>query len=92
MVMYSNIDRTEQMARGIGMALAPSVRQRSVELMLKEMDGAGVKWGVVPGRISPVLGTIEADDIAAIVAQHPDRLVGYAGIDPVHSRKARRTT
>ena len=88
MVMYANIDRTAHMARGIGMELPPSVRQRSVELMLKEMDEAGVERGVVPGRISPVLGTIEADDIAAIVAQHPDRLVGYAGIDPVIARKA----
>jgi predicted TIM-barrel fold metal-dependent hydrolase len=88
MVMYSNIGRTEQMARGIGMELPESVRRRSVELMLGEMDEAGVQWGVVPGRISPVLGTIEADDIAAIVAAHPRRLIGYAGIDPVNQRKA----
>lgn len=88
MVMYANIERTERMARGIGMTLPPSVRQRSFDLMLKEMDEAGVEVGVVPGRISPVLGTIEADDIAAIVARRPDRLVGYAGIDPVNRRKA----
>lgn len=88
MVMYANIDRTAHMARGIGMELPASVRQRSFGLMLKEMDEAGVRVGVVPGRISPVLGTIEADDIAAIVAQRPDRLVGFAGIDPVNRRKA----
>lgn len=88
MVMYANIERTEQMAHGIGMTLAPSVRQRSFDLMIQEMDEAGVEFGVVPGRISPVLGTIEAEDIAAIVARRPDRLVGYAGIDPVNRRKA----
>ncbi len=88
MVMYANIDRTARMARGIGMELPPSVRQLSFDLMIKEMDEAGVQVGVVPGRISPVLGTIEADDIAAIVARRPDRLVGFSGIDPVNRRKA----
>jgi predicted TIM-barrel fold metal-dependent hydrolase len=88
MVMYAQIDRTERMARGIGMTLPRSVRERSFDLMLQEMDEANVQVGVVPGRISPVLGTIEADDIAAIVARRPDRLMGYAGIDPVDRRKA----
>lgn len=88
MVMYANIVRTEHMARGIGFTLPQSVRDTSFDLMLKEMDEAGVEWGVVPGRISPVLGTIEAEDIAAIVARKPDRLIGYAGIDPVNRRKA----
>ena len=88
MVMYAQIDRTERMARGIGMTLPRSVRERSFELMLGEMDEAGVQVGVVPGRISPVLGTIEAGDIAAIVARRPDRFIGYAGIDPVDRRNA----
>ena len=88
MVMYAQIDRTERMARGIGFTLPQSVRERSFDLMLKEMDEANVKYGVVPGRISPVLGTIEADDIAAIVARKPDRLIGYAGIDVVDGKRA----
>ena len=50
------------------MTLPASVRERSFDLMLEEMDEANVAFGVVPGRISPVLGTIEAADIAAIVA------------------------
>ena len=88
MVMYADIDRTARMAAGLGMELPPSVRQRSPEMMLREMDEAGVQMGVVPGRISPILGTIEADDIAAIVSEYPDRLVGFAGIDPVKRRTA----
>ena len=39
-----------------------------------------------------MLGTIEAGDIAAIVAMKPDRLIGYAGIDrstvPKQSRQS----
>lgn len=88
MVMYAQIERTARMAGGLGMTLAPSVRERSPEAMIREMDAANVRYGVVPGRISPVLGTIEADDVASIVAKYPDRLFAYAGIDPVDRRKA----
>ena len=58
--------------------------------MLKEMDEAGVRWGVVPGRLSPVLGTIAPDDVAAIVADHPDRLIGYAADRSVGPEKGDR--
>jgi len=88
MVMYAKIDRTARMARGLGFDLSPSVRERSPEKMIREMDAAGVRYGVVPGRISPVLGTIEADDVAAIVETYPERLFAYEGIDPVDWRKA----
>ena len=88
MVMYANVERTKRLTAGIGMTQPPSVAKLSVELMLKEMGEAGVRWGVVPGRLSPVLGTIAPDDVAAIVADHPDRLIGYAAIDPSDRRKA----
>lgn len=88
MVMYAQIERTARMAGGLGMTLAPSVRERSPEKMISEMDAAGVRYGVVPGRISPVLGTIEGDDVHAIVAKYPERLFAYVGIDPVDRRKA----
>lgn len=88
MVMYSQIERTARMAGGLGMTLAPSVRERSPATMIREMDAASVRYGVVPGRISPVLGTIAADDVSAIVAKYPQRLFAYAGIDPVDRHKA----
>jgi predicted TIM-barrel fold metal-dependent hydrolase len=88
MVMYANVERTKRLTAGMGMTQPPSVSQRSVDLMLTEMDEAGIELGVVPGRLSPVLGTIDPDDVAAIVADHPKRLVGYAAIDPSNRRKA----
>jgi hypothetical protein len=88
MVMYANVERTKRLTAGIGMTQPPSVAKSSVDLMLREMDEAGVRWGVVPGRLSPVLGTIPPDDVAAIVADHQDRLLGYAAIDPSDRRKA----
>jgi uncharacterized protein len=69
------------------MTLPPSVRQRSMDLMFEEMDQAGIEVGVVPGRVSPVLGTIEAQEVISIVKRHPRRLVGFAGIEPVGRRK-----
>ncbi|HWI36090.1 MAG TPA: amidohydrolase family protein [Burkholderiales bacterium] len=88
LVIYANVERTAQMAAGVGMTLPSSVRQRSMERLFAEMDEAGVRYGVVPGRLSPVLGSIPPDDLAAVVAAHPDRLFGYAAIDPSDRRKA----
>ena len=88
MVMYAKPERSAQMAAGLGMALAPSARQKSVELMFKEMDEAGVRIGVVPGRVSPGLGGIGTDELAAVVGQYPDRLVGLAAIDSTNRRAA----
>lgn len=87
MVMYANIERTARMAAGVGMTLPPSVRERSMDMMFAEMDQAGVEIGVVPGRVSPVLGTIQAAEVASIVARHPKRLLGFAGIEPMGRRK-----
>lgn len=88
MVMYSDIERTARMAAGIGMTLPPSVRQKSIDLMFKEMDEAGIEIGVVPGRVSPVLGTIDNEDVMGMVAQYPKRLVGYTSVNPVNRRHA----
>jgi uncharacterized protein len=88
MVMYADIERTARMAAGIGMSLPPSVRQRSVDLMFREMDEAGIEIGVVPGRVSPVLGTIENYDVMSMVARYPQRLVGFTSVNPVNRRRA----
>lgn len=88
MVMYADIERTARMAAGIGMSLPPSVRQKSIDLMFKEMDEADIEIGVVPGRVSPVLGTIDNEDVISMVTQYPKRLVGYTSVNPVNRRKA----
>src|SRR6185295_4274576 len=88
MVMYADIERTARMAAGIGMSLPPSVQQRSVDLMFREMDEAGIEIGVVPGRVSPVLGTIDNSDVVSMVTQYPRRLVGFTSVDPVNRRRA----
>ncbi|MSP67936.1 MAG: amidohydrolase [Alphaproteobacteria bacterium] len=66
----------------IGFPRPPSAEQRSLPLLLAEMDQAGIRWGVIMGRQSAdPLGVIPNDDIRAVVVAHPDRFVAFAGID-----------
>jgi len=66
----------------IGFPRPPSVKTQSMDLLKREMDEAGIKWGVIMGRQSaPPLGLIPNDEIAAAIAESPDRFVGFAGID-----------
>jgi len=66
----------------IGFERPPSAESRSIEMLLREMDEAQIEYGVIMGRqsIEP-LGAIPNDEIAACVAAHPKRFLGWAGID-----------
>ena len=56
----------------IGFPRPPSAEQQSIELLIQEMDTAGVQWGVIMGRQSAApLGVIPNDEIAELIAQHP---------------------
>ena len=67
----------------------PSAKQGDMELMLKEMEEGGVTLGVVPGRQANVfMGNVPNEDIAAIVADYPEKFIGVAGIDPTNRAKA----
>ena len=74
-VMYKQMDRTARMAGDIGMDVSDSARERSIERLLEEMVEANVVRGVVPGRLSPVLGMTDTHDIAEIVKSQPDKCV-----------------
>lgn len=66
----------------IGFPRPPSAEQRSMDLLLQEMDEAGVTWGVIMGRQSAEPhGVIPNEAIAAVLAEYPDRFVAFAGID-----------
>lgn len=87
-IMFQQPERTGRMAAGVGMQMADSLRDRSMPGLLAEMDRAGVAVGVVPGRVGTVIGTVPNDDVAAIVAEHPGRFVGFAALDPSDRRAA----
>ncbi len=87
--LFRDTERTKRMSRCFGMPQAPSTAQRSPELLLKEMDSAGITMGVVPGRRAyPFLGGVSNEDIVAIMNDYPGRFLGVAGIDPTNRQEA----
>jgi len=87
-IMYANIERTAASARKKGMEVARSARERSCDLLVQEMDEAGVVAGVAPGRTGGVFGTMTNDDLILLTGKYPGRFVGLAGIDPVNRKAA----
>ena len=74
--------RGDDYFRKLGYERPASTRTQSTLDLLREMDEAGVQWGVIMGRQSEEpLGVIPNEEIAECVAQHPDRFVGWAGLD-----------
>lgn len=74
--------RGDDYFRNLGYERPASTRTHSMADLLREMDQAEVQWGVIMGRQSEEpLGVIPNDEIAACIAQHPGRFVGWAGLD-----------
>lgn len=88
LVMYAQPERRDRFTGNLGLKPAPSAGQLSMELLLKEMDAAGVDQGVVVGRYSGFLGSVSNEDVKAVVDAHPTRFIGIASIDPRDRRKA----
>jgi uncharacterized protein len=85
-LMYSAGERRDGFTRTVGFEPSPAAQKQSVELLLEEMDQAGVAKGVVVGRLAGTLGSVPNADVQRIVADHPGRFIGAASIDPT-SRK-----
>ena len=90
-LMYSAGARRDGFTRTVGFEPSPAAQQQSMELLLREMDTAGVDRGVVVGRLAGVLGSVSNEDVRGIVADHPVRFIGAASIDPTDRRQACRT-
>jgi predicted TIM-barrel fold metal-dependent hydrolase len=70
---------------GVNKAGIPeSVRQRNVEMLLGEMDEAGIRLGVVTGRHRP--GTeLSNDKLAELYEKFPGRFVVFASVDVLNA-------
>ncbi|MFQ9490676.1 MAG: amidohydrolase family protein [Bilophila wadsworthia] len=79
--VYDDVARTAKLTECFSMKQAPSVAQKSPELMLQEMDTAGVTMGVIPGRNGHFKGSISNDDIISLLGDFPGRFVGMAGLN-----------
>ena len=88
MVMYAKAERRDGITRSHGMEPAASAQAKSMEMLLAEMDEAGVTCGVVMGRYSGLYGSVSNRDVADIVRAWPGRFVGVGSIDPSERRRA----
>ena len=74
--------RGDDYYRNLGYERPASTRTQSTVDLLREMDEAGIQWGVIMGRQSEEpLGVIPNDEIAECIQQYPDRFVGWVGLD-----------
>jgi len=90
-LMYSAGERRDGFTRTVGFEPSPAAQQQSMDLLLQEMDAAGVDKGVVVGRLAGTLGSVPNSDVQAIVAAHPQRFIGAASIDPTSRKGACET-
>lgn len=73
----------------------PSVDLADADLMVREMEEAGVVHGVLMGRQtgSPVYGDTDNAHVYELVQKYPGRFTGFAGISPTRpllSKKSKR--
>ncbi len=60
----------------------PSTQERSIPMLVSEMDDAGIAVGVTPGRYSlEPFGTTENEEVAQLLRDYPGRFVGFIGLD-----------
>ena len=90
-LMYSAGERRDGFTRTVGFEPSAAAQQQSMELLLQEMDEAGIDRGVVVGRLAGVLGSVANEEVRQIVGDHPGRFLGAASIDPTSRVGACRT-
>lgn len=83
-LMYAAGERRDGFTRTVGFEPSPAAQQQSMDLLMQEMDGAGVDKGVVVGRLAGTLGSVSNADVEQIVREYPGRFIGAASIDPTH--------
>ena len=77
---YTNFQDVEQRSARFGTQISQCARTFSLELLLEEMDEAGVEQAVVPIRKG--CGG-DNKDLVHLLERHPERFIGLAGIAPL---------
>lgn len=73
---------TDKFLQGLGLKASPSITERSLAMLVREMDEAGVDLAVVPGRQSA--GTsISNEELFEIADLYPDRFLIFPLYDPL---------
>ncbi len=89
-VMYAGAERRDRITRSIGFEPSLAAQQRSVPLLLSEMDSAGVAHGVVVGRNAGALGIVDNAVVKEFCDSHPGRFIPVASVDPSDRKRAVR--
>lgn len=88
MIMYANAPRRDSATRRHGFEPADSAKRQSINLLIEEMDHAGVTTGVMVGRVSKVFGSVSNEDLKKIQSDYPGRFIGIPSIDPTNRKQA----
>lgn len=88
MIMYAGAERRDRITRQHGMEPASSAQEKSMPMLLADMDAAGITTGVVMGRYSGLYGSVSNQDVAEIVNAYPGRFIGIGSVDPSSRRRA----
>lgn len=86
--MYAQPERRDRLTRQLGFEPSRAATELSMDLLLQEMDLAGVDAGVVMARNSGFFGSVSNDTVLEITATYPGRFVAVAALDPGNRRKA----
>jgi predicted TIM-barrel fold metal-dependent hydrolase len=89
-LMYSEPERRDRFTRQLGLTPSPAATEKSCDLLIKEMDDAGIDMGVVVGRKSGFLGSVSNDDVMGFVKTYPGRFVAVASVDITNRKTAVR--
>jgi predicted TIM-barrel fold metal-dependent hydrolase len=87
-VMYSQPERRDRFTRQLGLEPSAAANEKSCDLLIKEMDEAGIDVGVVVGRESGFLGSVSNADVMEFVRAYPGRFIGVASLGLADRKKA----
>jgi hypothetical protein len=77
-------DFVREILRKMGITPTESFEKLSLELMIAEMDTAGIEKGVIgsrTGTVKPGFASTSNDDVAAFIAENPTRFIGFGVVD-----------
>jgi len=82
--MYSRPERTAQMGKAFGFAVAPrTLREPSVTVFEAELQESGIELAVVPGRVgAPDVGPANNDALIEYGRSHARRICVFPAVDP----------
>src|SRR5262245_31500583 len=87
-VMYAQPERRDRFTRQLGLAPSRAATEKSCDLLIAEMDEAGIDVGVVVGRSPGFLGSVSNATVMEFVRAHPGRFHAVASIELGHRKRA----